>query len=240
MTAVLDTFIAPAMRAAALATLLCLSTPALAQVTTDEHALDTLQTAPPQAAPAAPTPARPSPTHTRHRTPSKKPAPPAKPATTARRIGPPPTIPAAPPVNPVILPPPVVLPAHPPPPPPPIPLVKDAIGIASPIPLGTRITFGPDSSDLNPATLAALQAIAAAASANPAMIVAITAWAPGTPDDPSTPRRLSLDRALAARAVLINAGIISARIRAIAKGTLDIGTAPPDRADVVEILPTHS
>jgi hypothetical protein len=37
--------------------------------------------------------------------------------------------------------------------------------------------------------------------------------------------------------VLINAGIPSERIRAIAKGMNDIGTASPDRAEIIKILP---
>jgi outer membrane protein OmpA-like peptidoglycan-associated protein len=148
-----------------------------------------------------------------------------------------PQVPAAPPANPVIAPPPLVLPVHPPPPPPTVPVSPNAQGIATPLAGGTQITFGPGQSDLNPATLAAIRALATDALANPATIIAITAWAPGTKDDPSTPRRLSLDRALAARAVLINAGLASERIRAIAKGMIDIGSAPPDRAEIVKISP---
>jgi outer membrane protein OmpA-like peptidoglycan-associated protein len=155
----------------------------------------------------------------------------------APRLGRAPALPAAPPANPVIAPPPIVLPAHPAAPPPPVPVRDDARGAAVPIPGGIRLTFGANSADLNPATLAALRGIAAAALANPAMIITITAWAPGTADDPSTPRRLSLDRALAARAVLINAGIVSSRIRALAKGMNDIGKEEPDRADILEVLP---
>ena len=128
-----------------------------------------------------------------------------------------------PPANPVLAPPPLVLPAHKPPPPPPVPVKADAAGAVSGIAGGSRITFGAGSADLNPATLAAIRKVAADAAANPAMTVGVTAWAPGPGDDQSTPRRLSLDRALAARAVLINAGIVSERIRTIAKGTIDIG-----------------
>jgi outer membrane protein OmpA-like peptidoglycan-associated protein len=225
--------------------------PASAQVTTDEHALDALKApagpAPkpeahePRSEASKPKPERhePAPAHARpHRRPERAHAAPvAPPASAAKRLGPPPTVPPAPPPNAVLAPPPFVMPSHAPPPPPPVPVRADAPGTATPINSGTQITFGKDGSDLNPATLAALHTIADAALANPAMIVSITAWAPGTPDDPSTPRRLSLDRALAARAVLINAGIVSSRIRAVAKGTTDIGKDPPDRADVVEILP---
>ncbi len=142
-------------------------------------------------------------------------------------------MPVSPPANPVLLPPPFVMPAHSPPPPPPVPVRADAPGEARPIAGGTRITFGADTSDLNPGTLASIRTVAAQAIANPTEIVAITAWAPGTPDDPSTSRRLSLERALAIRAVLINAGMASERIRAVAKGPTDLAGGSPDRADVL-------
>jgi hypothetical protein len=63
-------------------------------------------------------------------------------------------------------------------------------------------------------------------------MISVTAWAAGNNDDPSTPRRVSLDRALAARAVLINAGVISERIHAVAKGFADPGAGPIDRVDI--------
>lgn len=190
-------------------------TPAAAQVTTDTQALDKL--APAAQQPAAPAPA-PAPKHRAHvAAPKKLPA-----------IG----MPAAPPLHPVIQPPPFVMPSHAPPPPPPVPVRDDAPGVATPITAGTRLTFGAGVSDLNPATLAAIQAIGTKALADPASIISITAWAPGTADDPSTARRLSLDRALAVRAVLIHAGLVSDKIRAVAKGNNDIGAGPADRADV--------
>jgi outer membrane protein OmpA-like peptidoglycan-associated protein len=211
-----------------LAGLLALSASAQAQVTTNDQSLNALKPAPRKAAPEAATAHRR--THATH----THAAPPKKPVAPAQKL---PQVPPAPPANPVIAPPPLVMPAHPPPPPPPVPVLPDAQGAATMLPDGVRITFGPGKSDLNPATLAAIRAIAAAAIANPAITIGITAWAPGSADDPSTPRRLALDRALAARAVLINAGIASERIRTVAKGMLDIGQAPPDRAEVVKILP---
>jgi outer membrane protein OmpA-like peptidoglycan-associated protein len=125
------------------------------------------------------------------------------------------------------------MPAHKPPPPPPVPVKADAKGEATAIQSGLRVTFGAGSSDLNPATLAALRGVAAEALAKPGEIISIAAYAPGVPDDPSTPRRLSLDRALAARAVLITEGIVSERIRAVANGPDGIGTGPADRVDVL-------
>jgi outer membrane protein OmpA-like peptidoglycan-associated protein len=219
------------MRLLLAAVLLALSPAALAQVTTNDQALDSLKSPPAPESPAAATDdhAAAKPRHVRRVT-HASPAP-AKPAQKLPRV------PPAPPANPVIAPPPLVLPAHAPEAAPPVPMRADAPGQASPLPQGARITFGAGSAVLNPATFGAILSVAAQARANPAMIVGVTAWAPGTADDPSTPRRLSLDRALAARAVLIANGIVSERIRAVAKGMTDIGAAPADRVEVTEILP---
>ena len=201
-----------------------------AQVSTNDSALDALAPAKPAASAASPGPAK--------HTVSRKAAHSARTRSTAPHVTPALNIPVAPPANPVIAPPPFVMPAHKPPPPPVVPVKADAVGTATQMGAVTRVTFGPASSDLNPSTVAALQKIAADAKSNPLMSLDVTAWAPGTKEDPSTPRRLSLDRALAARAVLINAGIVSDRIHAIAKGFNDIGTAaPPDRVDLTEALP---
>lgn len=214
---------------ALLLSLICVTAQvAFAQVSTDTHALDALQPPPPPP-PAKKSAARPAakrPSHAHGHSTATQPLVKAAP-----------TLPPAPPANPVIAPPPLVLPTHAPPPPPPIPVKPDAPGAVISIPGGTRVTFGPGISDLNPATLAAIRLIAAEATANPSLIIGVTAWAPGSPDDPSTPRRLSLDRALAARAVLINAGIVSERIRTVAKGMTDIGTAPADRVDIIKMPP---
>jgi outer membrane protein OmpA-like peptidoglycan-associated protein len=213
--------------------LLCAGATGRAQVSTDDHALDQLQATPASPTPAAPVQARP---HARRttRTDIHKPAAPAPPVKK-----PPPPLPAGPPLHPVIAPPPIVMPAHAPPPPPPVPVKPDAPGVAISLPGHIeRITFGPGSSDLNPATVNAIRGIAAAAIADPALLVTITAWAAGNNDDPSTPRRMSLDRALAARAVLINAGVISERIHAVAKGFADPGPGPIDRVDIATSSPT--
>jgi outer membrane protein OmpA-like peptidoglycan-associated protein len=137
----------------------------------------------------------------------------------------------------VIIPPPLVLPQHVREAPPPVPVKPDAIGTVTKIDGGTRLTFGPGGSDLNDATDAALIEIAGAARLDKQIEITITAWAPGTSEDPSTPRRLSLDRALAARAVLIHEGVESERIHAVAKGFTDIGGGPPDRLDIVAAHP---
>jgi len=215
--------------------LLALPGVAFAQVTTNDQALQALKPAAPKTAaktarPEASTPTTPRArvTHhiVRHAAPSR-----------AAKMGPLPPVPTVPPANPVILPPPAVLPAHTPPSPPPVKLVPTAPTTATPIEGGTRLTFGTGSADLNQVSLDAIEAIAAKAKADPLMEVTVTAWAPGVPEDPSTPHRLSLDRALVVRAVLIHAGIASERIQAVAKGFNGIGDGPPDRADVVAARP---
>jgi outer membrane protein OmpA-like peptidoglycan-associated protein len=215
--------------------LMALPPAAMAQVTTNSQALDSLKAAPaPDGKAAAPPKQTATPPHARHT--ATRAAHTLAPTKAPQKS---PFVPPAPPANPVIAPPPLMMPVHPPPPPPPVPLRADAQGQALPLTDGARITFAPGGSTLNPATFAAILAIAEQAKANPAMTVGVTAWAPGTADDPSTPRRLSLDRALAARAVLIANGIVSERIRTIAKGMNDLGsTAPADRVDITRILPS--
>jgi outer membrane protein OmpA-like peptidoglycan-associated protein len=227
-----------------IATLLCLlpllvalhPAAALAQVTTNDKALEGLAPPPAAKSPAA-TVAAPA-------KPAIKPAPahhaPRK-ATPAHATAktPLPPVPAGPPPNPVIVPPPLALPLHAREAPPPVPVKPDAIGTVTKIDGGTRLTFGPGVSDLNDTTHAALIEIAGAARQDKQIEITVTAWAPGTPEDPSTPRRLSLDRALAARAVLIHEGVESERIHAVAKGFTDIGGGPRDRLDIVAAHP-HS
>jgi outer membrane protein OmpA-like peptidoglycan-associated protein len=208
--------------------------PAAAQVSTNDSALQALKPAmpPPAAAQSQPAPAAPGHPRrvSRHNT---TPSHPARPA----RL---PAVPAAPPPNPVIVPPPPVLPTHAPQLPPAIKPNANAHTTVAPIRNGSRLVFDPGSADLNQPSLDALHAIAAAAKADPAIEVSVTAWAPGVAEDPSSPHRLSLDRALAARAALINDGLASERIHAIAKGFNDIAGGPPDRMDVVAAHPAST
>ena len=207
---------------------------AWAQVATDDHALDSLPASPPVTKPAPASPAAKA-----HAGSSTRPAHAAKhpvrptPARSPGQV----RMPVAPPAYPVLAPPPFVIPAHAAPPPPPVPVRADAPGNATPIAGGIRITFGAGVSDLNPGTLASIRTVAAQAIANPAETIGITAWAPGAADDPSTPRRLSLERALAVRAVLINAGMASERIRALAKGPTDASGGALNRADLLISVP---
>jgi outer membrane protein OmpA-like peptidoglycan-associated protein len=141
----------------------------------------------------------------------------------ASRIGKAPVIPLHPPAPPVIAPAAVNVPLHPPAPPPPVPVDAKAVGTVSPIQDGLRLTFGADSAAVNDETDKALHGVATMMKAEPATVADIEAYAAGTEDDPSSSRRLSLQRALAARAVLINDGVASTRIYARALGT---GAAP--------------
>jgi outer membrane protein OmpA-like peptidoglycan-associated protein len=208
----------------------------MAQVTMNQGALDALPRQKPHR--------RPAPHRTPHPAPQAQPAPPsaAPPATP-----PPPQVaapakpakPAIPTTPPAILalPPPTPVPLAHPPPPPTVPVAEDAPGEARAIAGGVRVTFGPDRFDLNPATVAALRDFARGLADKDATSINIYAYAAGSPEDPSTPRRLSLERALAARAVLLDEGIASPRIYPRALGPAG-GSADPDRVDVVAGPPT--
>jgi outer membrane protein OmpA-like peptidoglycan-associated protein len=122
-----------------------------------------------------------------------------------------------------------------------IPVSPDALGNASRITGGVRVTFGPGAADLNPTTEAALRSTARTIGADPASTFNVYAYAAGTAEDPSTPRRLSLSRALAARAVLMSEGIASTRIYVRALGATP-SDGPNDRVDVTQagIAPSPS
>lgn len=199
--------------------------PAYAQVTTNDGALDSLapQRAP-VSRPSAPRRVTPRPV-TPHAAPQASPAP----TKTVK-----PTIPVSPPAI-LALPPAVAVPLAHPPPPPVVPLADDAPGTVTPLPNGIRITFGPDRSDMSPATAAALAKYADGQMSQTAGIN-LFAYAAGSAEDPSTPRRLSLQRALGTRAVLLKAGIPSPRIYPRALGP--VGGDEPDRVDIVTGSPT--
>ena len=210
---------------------------ATAQVTVDPHALDQLQPSPGapngQAQhPAKPPPARPAQQHPGPAKPSTSAA--AHPPAPAPAAPAPPLVPVAPPAPPVI-PAPVAVPVRPTQAPPLPAVAADAPGIATAIHDGLRLTFGADRADLNPATDAALRALVHDAASSPGTTFTITAFAAGTPEDPSAPRRLSLSRALAVRSVLIHEGVASIHIYVKALGATSPGIAdgPADRADIV-------
>ncbi len=241
-----------------LALLAAAAMPARAQVTVDLHALDQLhggaQTSPSHLARNPPKPRKSQ--HTAEKPARHKPPPPSEaaehrkypaPAATEQpTAAPPPATAAAPP------PPPAVLPGGPPPPPvrltpiepepasaqsppaakPDAPVVAaDAGGGPAPIKEGVRVTFDGGRSDLSPASEAGLKSFVAAAPKSDATSFNVLGFAAGAPEDPSTPRRLSLSRALAVRSVLMAQGIASTRIYVRALGGAPPG-APPDRVDV--------
>jgi outer membrane protein OmpA-like peptidoglycan-associated protein len=148
----------------------------------------------------------------------------------------PPVVPEAPPPVATLAPLEPPPPPHPAPPAQPVPVVAGAPGDVQSIRNGVRVTFGPDSADFNPQTDAALQELAQRAAARPDATVTVTAYAAGPPDDPSTPRRLSLSRALAARQVLLQKGVGSTHIYVRALGA-NAGEGPADRVDVTLNLP---
>ncbi len=238
--------------------LLCfLPAAAMAQVNVNSDALDRLSTTPD--APAAPAATKTAPDKDKATAPAKRPAhhpaPAHRPAPkTAKPTAPETPAPAPNPITgsskppkfprpnePVTLAPaapaaPVLAPPAPLPPPRPvpapvIPTTPDAAGEATKIPGGVRITFGPGKADLNAATEAAIREVGHTIAADPNAAVNVFAYAAGSTDDPSTPRRLSLSRALAARAVLMSEGIASTRIYPRALGNTP-SDGPPDRVDV--------
>jgi outer membrane protein OmpA-like peptidoglycan-associated protein len=230
--------------------LLCAAAPALAQVTIDLHALDALPGARPATpeSPAHKAVAKPAPKSVAIARPAKPspqqatatPAPaspvgtpvPASPATTPATPAPPAaTLPTAPPANVAlapIAPPPQTTPAAPPPPP---PISDAATSAATATNSGLRVTFGTGETDLSPASASAIHGLVQATPASDNTSYNVVAYAAGTPEDPSTARRLSLSRALAVRSALIADGIASSRIYVRALGATE-GDATPDRVDV--------
>jgi outer membrane protein OmpA-like peptidoglycan-associated protein len=221
------------MRIRILLLLLLSSLPVRAQVSVDQRALDAL-------APAKPTSPAPAP--------AAKPAPAAaKPANTGTASKPvtpvAPNVAEAPPPN-ANLPPPIAVPTRPASPVSPPPVAADAPTRTEPLKsatgnMGIRVVFGAGRSDINPATETAIRTLVHGDQTQPpapqGASFTITCFAAGTPEDPSSPRRLSLSRALAVRSVLISQGVPSVRIYVRAFGPASPGFAdgPPDRADVV-------
>src|SRR4029077_2896352 len=76
---------------------------------------------------------------------------------------------------------------------------------------GLRGAFGRGQAALRPASAAAIHDLVQASPAGADTSFNVVAYAAGTPEDPSTARRLSLARALAVRSALIADGGRSAR-----------------------------
>lgn len=192
---------------------------AYAQVTTNTEILDTLQT---QAQHSTP-PSRHAPPARRTQKPAAAPAQatggnsssatgsavPATPKPAVKTTIP--DIPQAPPPDPQLTTPPNIE-LHPfPIPPQPVVQLK-AAGKVTEIKNGIRVTFAPKSADLNPVTHQAILTFGQKLAENPYKQALINAYSSGATDDPSLPRRMAFSRGLAARSVLMNAGIPSTRI----------------------------
>jgi outer membrane protein OmpA-like peptidoglycan-associated protein len=223
--------------------------PALAQVTVDLHALQALPERP--AAPAAP--------HRTPTTGVSRAAPVARPSQSAVAKGSEPTGAVAKETEPtgakeakqeapVTVVPPAQQPAMPenapqtaaiepiaPPPPAagaaPPPVSANAGTVAAPTSAGLRLTFAPGQSDLSPESAASIKKLTSEVTVGDSTTFNVSAFAPGTPDDPSTARRLSLSRAMAVRSALVADGVPSPRIFVRALGA-QYGEGPADRVDL--------
>ena len=85
--------------------------------------------------------------------------------------------------------------------------------------------------DLSPASATAIKNTVQSAPSGGNTSFNVVGYAAGTPEDPSTARRLSLSRALAVRSALIADGVDSSRIYVRALGAAG-GAEAPDRVDL--------
>ena len=189
--------------------------PSPAQATAAAHAPQSATSS----ATTAATPAAAPPATTVPNTPAPTPAPPAATLPTA----PPATVALAP-----IVPPPEPAQAAPAPAP---PISDSATSAATATGHGLRVTFGTDEADLSPSSASAIHDFVQSAPSGDSASYNVVAYAAGTPEDPSTARRLSLSRALAVRSALMADGISSTHIYVRALGAT-AGDATPDRVDV--------
>lgn len=94
-----------------------------------------------------------------------------------------------------------------------------------------RILFSGDAADIPVDTKPRLKALAARMAADENLRAQVRAYAGGASGSPSTAQRLSLSRALAVRAFLIENGVRSTRIDVRALGNRSEG-GPPERVDI--------
>jgi outer membrane protein OmpA-like peptidoglycan-associated protein len=122
--------------------------------------------------------------------------------------------------------------APPPPPPSPpaaIPVVAPATAAA-----GTHsILFAPGAADVPSEAHATLDALARRLATNGSLRLQVIAYAKGSDDEASRARRLSLARAIAVRAYLIEKGVPGVRMDVRALGNRITGPGPADRVDLV-------
>ncbi|HKY94043.1 MAG TPA: OmpA family protein, partial [Kiloniellales bacterium] len=103
---------------------------------------------------------------------------------------------------------------------------------ALPPPGDMQVLFEPESVELSAAAMDQLATLADMLKADESLRVQLLAYANSPDGSNSAARRLSLSRALAVRAYLIDAGIRTARFIVRAQGA-DTSGGPPDRVDVV-------
>jgi outer membrane protein OmpA-like peptidoglycan-associated protein len=200
----------------------------------------------PVTAPPAPPPPPALPTQAVAANPRTPPAPP-KPAPEAKPAAAPPAAPA------------LALPGAAPPPPalapmPPTRLAEATLAppaaqpprpaeapkaAANGLPIGAdRLTlpFFVQESDLPPAENAMLRDFAQRYGAKAQYVVRAFASAPAGDDDPSTPRRIALERAQSVAAALLDSGVQPDRVRLLALG--NAGGTPADRVEVIAMPPS--
>ncbi|WP_155992502.1 OmpA family protein [Fodinicurvata fenggangensis] len=102
------------------------------------------------------------------------------------------------------------------------------------------IEFTSESADLSEASRSQLRQLAAQLSERSSMRVQLLAYAEGSDEDASQARRLSLSRALAVRAYLLDHGIRSTRIDVRALGHNAPGDGSVNRVDIVPEDPEDS
>lgn len=145
------------------------------------------------------------------------------------------TIPKGPPPVPVFSEPGITVPLHPPSPPP-MPIINaKAAGRVVKTTSMTTLIFAPDGDDLNELMMQAVMDVADNLKRHPDTQIYLNAYSHAVKDDPSTPRRLSLNRGLTIRAVLINQGIPTTRIYLLTKGAAsdEPTNTNPDRVDLI-------
>lgn len=208
------------------AALLIVGNAALAQVTVDLRALDSLPIGSSKL--ARPVPVTPEPRRVQVPTPPlpTPPRPAAPTPATATTAQPQPALPAETPPSVALAPlappePSTVAPAPP-------PISATAATVAKPEAGGLRVTFTAAQVELNPDSANALKELADSSGSGNFNILS---YAAGSPEDPSAARRLSLSRALAVRSALLADGVASSRIFVRALGA-QTGEGPPDRVDV--------
>ena len=95
-----------------------------------------------------------------------------------------------------------------------------------------QVLFQPESVELSGDATGQLEALTAVLKADEGLRVQLLAYAVSADGSNSAARRLSLSRALAVRAYLIEQGIRTARFIVRAQGA-DSGGGPADRVDIV-------